>query len=288
VRRAALAFLLLPSWAGAASLDAEIRRMSADGLTLESKASGKTAKGLQLSAMIFARGDGGGSRLLIYEVRGKSAKLLHFEPTQARLRFDPLLHKGGRVLDAGDGSLIVGYHVEFPAIRQTSLSLLRYAEGKLQRVGKPLPFAETEDVDLDGRIEIVSHERPLGQFFSLNCESFFTLASEAQRSRIHAFKGGKLETVSRDYPAYYRSHMATLKAEMEANEYLKTRRYGEFLGSALSLFFDYEELGRKQEGWTNFRQTFQLPGYTPASVKTCYNEINSTLRRKLQIPPDWE
>lgn len=286
--RAALALLLLPAWAGAASLDAEVRRMSDDGLDLSAKASGRTAKGLQLTAMIFARGDGGGSRLLIYEVKGRSARMIHFEPTQAKLRFDPLLHKEGRILDAGDGSLIIGYHVEFPAIRQTSLSLLRYSEGRLQRVGKPLPFAEAEDIDLDGRIEIVSHERPLGQFFSLNCESFFTMATEAQRSRIHAFKGGRLVTVSKDYPAYYRSHMATLKAEMEANDYLKTRRYGEFLGSALSLFFDYEELGRKEEGWKVFRQTFQLPGYTPESVKTCYNEINSTLRRKLQIPPDWE
>jgi hypothetical protein len=114
------------------------------------------------------------------------------------------------------------------------------------------------------------------------------MAQEAQRSRIHAFKSGKLATVSQDYPAFYRSHMATLKTEMASNDYLRTRRYGDFLGSALSLYFDYEELGQKKEGWTNFRQTFQLPAYAPSNVTTCYNEINSTLRRKLQIPPDWD
>ncbi|MBI5242860.1 MAG: hypothetical protein HY922_04140 [Elusimicrobia bacterium] len=292
------AVLLLAScvgWAAAApqsktkpgAIEGEIQRLSAQGFEVRQKASSLLANGTRLTAMVLGRSDGGGFRLIVYAAK-KKALIIYYEPSLAGLRLASV-HEGGELPDmAGDGSRILAYVVEFSGIQQSSLVLMRYANGKLARVGRPLQFAEFEDISMDGSPEIVSRERPLGGFFSLDCDAFFTMAQAAQRTRIHAFENGRLETVSSKFPAFYRAHMSNLEVELANNDPVKTGRYGDYLGAALSLYFDYEETGRRKEGWERFKQAFKTPSGAPAKARNCMQEMGLTLRRKLNIPPDWD
>ena len=297
MRPASAILLLLASsslWAAAPqraprgkTLEGEIRRFALAGFELRQKASAVLPGGKRLLAMVFGRPDGSSFRLTVHEIE-KTARLIHFEPSVASIRFAPI-HDGGEIPDLiGDGSRVLATIVEFPGFQQRLLVLMRYAGGKLIRIGRPLESAEFEDIALDGRLEIVSHERPLGQFFSLSCDSFFTMAQTARRTRIHAFESGGLRTVSAEFPAFYRAHMSNLEAELASNNPAKTGHYGEYLGAALSLYFDYEETGRRKEGWERLRGAFQLPAAAPGKVRDCMREMGSVLRRKLNIPPEWD
>jgi hypothetical protein len=269
------------------TLEGEIQRFALAGFELRQKASAVLPGGKRLLAMVFGRPDGTSFRLTVYEIK-KTARLIHFEPSVASIRLAPI-HDGGKIPDfIGDGSRVLAYILEFPGLQQRLLTLMRYAGGKFTRIGQPLESGEFEDIALDGRLEIVSHERPLGQFFSLSCDSFFTMAQTARRTRIHALESGGLRTISAEFPAFYRAHISNLEAELASNNPVKTGHYGDYLGSALSLYFDYEETGRRKEGWDRLQRAFRLPAAAPGKVKDCMLEMGSTLRRKLNIPPEWD
>jgi hypothetical protein len=269
------------------TLEGEIQRFALSGFELRQKASTPLPGGKRLLAMVFARPDGSSYRLTVHEI-GKTARLIHFEPSAAAIRLAPI-HDGGGIPDIiGDGSRVLAYILAFPGPQNGLLTLMRYAGGKLTRAGQPLESAEFEDIALDGRLEIVSHERPLGQFFSLSCDSFFTMARSAQRTRIYTLESSGLRTVSAEFPAFYRAHMSNLEAELAGNNPVKTGRYGDYLGSALSLYFDYEETARRKEGWDRFQRAFRLPSAAPGKVQECMREMGTTLRRKLNIPPEWD
>jgi len=294
VRLAPSILLLLASptlWAAESkpaprTLGGEIQRFAQAGFELRQKASAALPGGKRLLAMVFTRPDRGTFRLAAYRI-DKNASLIYFQTSAASIRLAPL-HDGGGIPDLiGDGSRVLAYVVEFPS-QEPLLSLLRYSGGKLASMGRPLEGGDFEDIALDGRLEVISRERPLGQFFDLGCDSFFTMAQTARRTRIHAVEHGGLRTVSAEFPAFYRAHMSNLEAELAGNNPVQTGRYGDYLGSALSLYFDYMETGRRKEGWERLKKAFELPAAAPGRVKDCMREMGSTLRRKLNIPPEWD
>ena len=92
---------------------------------------------------------------------------------------------------------------------------------------------------------------------------------------------------SSEHPDYYQSEiarkekaMARLKGELE-------KKAGEYLGLAISTYYDYAALGRAREGWTRLREFFTIPTLAPPAVRTCMTAMEKDLRGKLDIPAGW-
>lgn len=285
-----LAFALSAAPSAAASGDPlarELARLSKEGFTDVQRADAKTREGL-LSTIVVRRADGGGSRLLVYLCGGAKPRLLHFEPSLAGIRLSAL-HADGTLPDlAGDGSRTIAYVVSFSGLEQEALVLLRYGKGRIERLGKPLPSTDFEDVDVDGKLEIVRREKPLGRFFSMDCESFFTMAGKAEKTSILVLKGRRLVDVSARYPAFYRAHMGRLETELASNDPMKTQRFEDYLSTSLALYFDYETLDRRKEGYERLRRAFKLPRAAPSGIRACADKMGAELRQKLNIPSDWD
>ncbi|MFA6029980.1 MAG: hypothetical protein WC969_09015 [Elusimicrobiota bacterium] len=265
----------------------ELARLSKEGFTDVQRADAKVREGL-LSALVVRRSDGGGSRLLVYLSGDAKARLLHFEPSLAGIRLSAL-HVDGTLPDlAGDGSRTIAYVVSFSGLEQDALVLLRYGKGRVERLGKPMPFTDFEDVDVDGNLELVRREKPLGRFFSMDCESFFTMAGKAEKTTILLLKGRRLVDVSARYPAFYRAHMGRLETELASNDPMKTQRFEDYLSTSLALYFDYETLGRRKEGYDRLRKAYKLPRAAPSGIRSCADKMGAELRQKLNVPSDWD
>ncbi|MFA6092392.1 MAG: hypothetical protein WCU88_07605 [Elusimicrobiota bacterium] len=282
-------FFSLAQPAFARTLDEEILRLRAAGFeTVES------ARSSDLSVLHLHRKEGGTSRILVYSseknARGRAgqAKLLHFNTFMSGVRLASI-HSAGKIPDiAGDGASIIAYVYSYSGIDQESLVLLRFKDGRLSPVGKPLPFAQFLDVNKDGRLEIVSKENPLGPLFVLQCDSFFVPPRAAVRTRIFRLaKGGRLEDISKGLPSFYKEQEAELEARLHAEDPMKTGRYGEYLGTALSLYYDAEMSGRKKSGFDRLKKTLAPPKNMPRKAQDCFQEMSLTLRKKLSIPADW-
>lgn len=230
---------------------------------------------------------GGRDDLRVYRVDAERAKLIHLEPGFGKTLSFAAIHDAGGIPDlAGDGSRIVAYRVEFRGAGQEKLVLLRYAGGGIKRVAE-LPFGRFEDFDADGKPEIVSRSRPLGQWFQIECESFHSMADAAFRTTIHGWKGAELVSVSKRYPDFYREEIRRREAELAGVSPRGTEDYGGYLGSALSLYFDYAEIGQGQTGWKKFTALFPVRAIDPPPVKRCAREMEATLRERLGIPEGW-
>ena len=71
-----------------------------------------------------------------------------------------------------------------------------------------------------------------------------------------------------------------LKSDLEKNA-------GEYLGLALSVYYDYAARGEAKKGWARQKEFFEVPGYAPASVRACFDAMRKDLRGRLGVPADW-
>lgn len=277
--------LSLPS-AAAPPLSQEEQKMAGQGFSLVRKAAAKLGPSA-LVAHLYSKEGGGREYLKVYLVSKSRAKLLFLEPGfSKKLALDPI-HKTGQIPDLmQDGSRVLAYHETLPAVGQETLVLLRYSGGALERLGD-LPYGRLQDLDSKGPPEVVSRSRPLGQFFQLECESFHSMAQSAFRTEVRAFRGGEVVPVSKEFPRLYEDDIRALEAKLAATDPRKTQDYGGFLGSALSLYFDYEALGRGKEGWGRFRAMFEPHAGDSAAAKRCLSEMETELKTRLDIPSDW-
>ncbi|HVE11819.1 MAG TPA: hypothetical protein VNI01_00370 [Elusimicrobiota bacterium] len=276
------AILLCPGRAFAADpLAAEIAAMAKDGYGAPTRAQG--------AGFIAAVYDHGGDyqSLRIYHVAQGRAKMVYLEPTFSAKMALASIHDGGALPDlAKDGSRILAYSVTFRGTGEEALVVLKARGGKLQRVGR-YPFGEFRDLDRDGRPEVVSRDRPLGQFFSLECQSFRTMAQTAFRPRVYAWRGGTLVNASAEFPRFFSEKVAALSAGLERADARSSGDYGGFLGDALSVFFAERELGRGRDAWREFQGRFQVRATDPPGTRRCLAEMDSKLRATLAIPSDW-
>ena len=117
--------------------------------------------------------------------------------------------------------------------------------------------------------------------------TFHSLAKNAFRTRIYSFQRGGLIGVSSRFPRLFEERIAGHEQDIAANDPRVTGDYGGYLGSALSLYFDHAELGRGRRGWERFQALFAPKWTDPGKVKRCLGEMESVLRRRLDIPSDW-
>ncbi|MDD5302851.1 MAG: hypothetical protein PHS14_07035 [Elusimicrobia bacterium] len=255
----------------------------AKGFTARERASGSSGD-LSASAVVYTPSAGGGDRLEVYVVAHDKAYLGFTHPSAAeRLELDP--SPAGRFADMfRDGSLTLAYRATRPSLGATELNVLRWKRFKIERVAV---FPEGRFLRLESGPVVAARELPLGRYLSMGCEDFGTISRTAFRTVLHAPRGGGFVDASAEHPEYFKSEisrkekaMARLKGELEKNA-------GEYLGLAISTYYDYAALGRAREGWTRLREFFTIPALAPASVKTCMTSMEKDLRGKLGVPAGW-
>lgn len=255
----------------------------AKGYHSRERVSGELDK-LTVSAAIFTPEAGGGDRLEVHVVAKDKAYLGFTHPsTVERLEFDP--SPAGRFADMlQDGSLTIAYRATRTSLGATELNVLRWKRFKIERIGV---FPEGRFVRLDGALVVASRELPLGRYLTMGCENFGTISRTAFKTTLHTPRKGGFAETSSAHPEFYRAEIARkekalsrLKDEIEKNA-------GEYLGLAISTYYDYAAVGRAKEGWKKLREFFNIPALAPASVKTCMAAMEQDLRGKMFIPSDW-
>ncbi|MBI2385451.1 MAG: hypothetical protein HYV14_05485 [Elusimicrobia bacterium] len=239
---------------------------------------------LSASAAIYTPAAGGGDRLEVHVVAKGKAYLGFTHPsTVERLEFDP--SPAGRFADMfRDGSLTVAYRATRTSLGATELNVLRWRRFRIERIAT---FPEGRFLRLDSGPVVAARELPLGRYLSMGCEDFGTISRTAFKTTLHAPRDGGFQDVSAKNPGFYAAEIARkekalgrLKVELEKNA-------GEYLGLAISAYYDYAALGRRREGWTRLREFFKIPALAPPSVTTCMTSMEKDLRDRLEIPAAW-
>lgn len=282
--RLALALLFVSTVARAGVFDAADATWGAKGFSVKERVSG-TNGALSASAVIYTPAAGVGDRLELSVVVKKKAYLGYTHPSSAeRLEFDP--SPAGRFADMfHDGSTALAYRATRVSLGATELNVLRWKRFKIRRVAA---FPEGRFIRLKDGAVVAARTLPLGRFLSMGCEEFTTLTRTAFKTTLHAPRTqGVFEDVSSAHPDYYEDEivrkekaLARLKGEIGKNA-------AEYLGLAISTYYDYDTLGRGKAGWTRLREFFKIPALAPASVKACMASMEENLRAKLGIPADW-
>ncbi len=280
----ALALLLATSAAAQAGpFDAADEAWRTKGFAVKERVS-DTNGDLSVSAVIYSPTAGGGDRLEVYVVAKGRAYLGFTHPsTVERLELDP--SPAGRFADMfHDGSLAVAYRATRASLGATELNILRWKRFKIERVAV---FPEGRFHRLESGAVVAARELPLGRYLSMGCEDFGTISRSAFKTTLNAPRIGGFVDASSENPGYYKAEiarkekaMARLKGELEKNA-------GEYLGLAISTYYDYAALGRAREGWTRLREFFTIPALAPAAVKTCMSSMEKDLRGKLKVPAGW-
>ena len=255
----------------------------AKGYNESARVSG-TKDGLSASAVGYTPSAGGGDRLEVYVLATGRAYLGFTHPsTVERIEFDP--SPAGRFADMfHDGSLTLSYRATRASLGATELNVLRWKQFKIERVAT---FPEGRFVRLEGGAVVASRELPLGRYLSMGCEDFGTISRSAFKTTLNAPRDGGFVDASSEHPEYYKSEIARKEKALERLKSELEKNAGEYLGLAISTYYDYETLGRARAGWTRLREFFKIPVLAPPSVKTCMSSMEKDLRGKLQIPASW-
>ncbi len=286
----AAAFLCAVLCAAAASaraadpLEAKARTWAERGYSLKERVAHDVG-GLPVAVAVYASTAGAGDRLEAYVVVSSAAYLGYTHPGRGdRLELD--ITPAGRGFHdlLGDGSRIIAYHATIPALNASSLELLRYKNFRFTRAAS---FSEGRFAQDDGRVLIFSRDLPLGRFLSVGCSGFGTISQTAFRTRLYAASRGKFVEVTGLHPRLFDEEIARKEAALERLRGDLQKNAGEYLGLALSLYYDYAARGQARKGWERQGDFFRLPSSAPGSVRACFAAMRGDLRRRLDIPADW-
>lgn len=265
-------------------LDGKAAEWETKGFTLKDRVEQK-AGGLVLAAAVYGAKDGSGDRFEEYVVMKGKAYLGYTHPGQTELLEIDESPEGRSFRDLfKDGSRVIAYRSTIRALDASSLSVVAYKNFKFRRVAE---FHEGRLVRVDDATLVQARDLPLGRFLSVGCEDFGTISQTAFRTRLYAFHKGGFTDASQSHPGFYAAEierkeaaLGRLKADLQKNA-------GEYLGLALSVYYDYAAEGRARQGWSRQKEYFTLPGYAPAKVRACFETMRQDLRGRLSIPAGW-
>lgn len=265
-------------------LDAKAAEWAAKGYPLKDRITRQDGP-LTLAAAVYAAKDGSGDRLEAYVLLKGKLYTGYVHPADTEwLELDgtPAGRSFGDVLK--DGSRVFAYRSTIRAIGSTSLSVVKFKNFRFKRAAE-FPdgrFAEEKD-----EVLVVSRDMPLGRFLAVGCEEFGTTSQSAFRTRIFAPAKGKFDDASAKHPDFYAAEIARKEAAAARLKGDLRKNAGEYLGLTLSLYYDYAARGEARKGWDRQKDFFQIPGYAPASVKSCFDSMRKTLRGRLGVPAAW-
>lgn len=281
---AALALLLAGGALAADPLSAVLQEQAARGWRERDRLV-RAGKPFPLAALVYGRDDGEGNRLEVYALLKERAFLIWAHPgASERLELDAGELGRGRPDLLGKDVRVIAYRSELPALRASTLHVLAARGLKVEKAGE---FPEGRLELLEGGPVIASREQPLGRFLSVGCEDFRATARSAFKTTLHAPRKGRFVDVSASRPAFYAAEIARKEAALDELKGDLPRHAGEYLGLALSLYFDYAARGQARRGWERQREYFSLPAYAPPSMRSCMASMRRELRERLRIPAGW-
>jgi hypothetical protein len=241
--------------------------------------------GLPVVAAVYGAEDGSGDRLEAYVVVKSTAYLGYSHPSRTdRLELDTTPAGRGFHDLLKNGSRIIAYHATIRALNASSLELLSYKKFHFMRVAS---FPEGRFVQDGDEPLILSRDLPLGRFLSIGCEGYGTISQSAYRTRLYAPVRAKFVDVSARHPRLYDEEISRKEAALGRLKDDLQKNAGEYLGLALSLYYDYAARGDARKGWARQRDFFSVPAGAPSSVRSCFEAMRKDLRARLDIPADW-
>ena len=282
-----LSLFSLASAAGAAppALERELAEMTAKGFEQEKAVRQKVGE-TTFTAVIFRHADKDWRKLNVYAQIKDKAFLVFSHPggISERLEFDPVM-SGDRFPDLlRNGSFCILYHATVPGLDKRTLYVLRCAGPRVRLAGQ-FPEGEFKKIAGSDRRMIIAKTLPLGRFFSAGCDNFSTMSKTAFQTRIFAAQNGRFADVSAEHPAFYDTDIARLE---DAQALIpKEKNPGDFLGAAVSIYFDYAAKGERRRGWQRLGELIKPPPPPIPGVAECLEQVKDDIRRKLDIPEDW-
>lgn len=282
----AAAALLLAAIAAAATdpLDQKASEWKAHGFEVKERISHPVGK-LLVAAAVYENGDASENHFEAYVVLHGKAYLGYSHPTQTeRLEIEADATGRGFQDLMKDGSRVIAYRATIRALNASSLYILSYKRFKFRIVGR---YPEGRFVSNDGDPLLISRELPLGRFLFAGCENFGTVSQTAFRTRLYAPAKGRFAEVSGKHSVFFDAEIARKEAALAVLRGDLGKNAGEYLGLALSLYYDYAAVGEPRKGWERQKDLFSAPGHAPPAVKACFSSLREGLRVQLGIPSDW-
>jgi hypothetical protein len=237
-----------------------------------------------LSVVVLAR-ENGGNRLEVYARLKDRAYMVWTHPGDTeRLDLDAGPIGRGMPDLLGDGSRVIAYRSTVPVLRATTLRLLAARGIKVEPAGV---FPEGRFLRLGGKTVIAARDLPLGRVLSVGCEDFGTVSQSAFKTTLHEARKGRWVDVSSEHPEVFAEEIARKEKTLAKLKDSLQENAGEYLGLALSVYFDYAARGEARKGWERQAEFFSVPAYAPKSVKSCFAAMRADLRSRLRIPADW-
>ena len=184
-----------------------------------------------------------------------------------------------------DGSRALVYRMVNTPLGRSTLFVARYQKGRFARAGA-FPEGRLVDLDEDGRWEIVTESSPLGRALTVACPRFSTTVMAAAKTDIMSWRGGKFVSVAARFPKFFEQRISDGQAKLSAIGPSNLDLSGEYVGRALTLYYDYAALGRGRAGWSEL-SSLVAPKSSLPGVADCAAQIKADLRAKLSIPADW-
>ena len=275
-----LALLAGPARADApAALAAEFSDMARLGLKPARILSQKVG-GAVLHAVIFHDGNLDVDKFNVYTERAGKAVMVYTHPSGIEKQelhasvkpegFPELLEPGAKTL---------AYYTLVPGLGARTLHVLRYDKPRFRQAGE---FPEGRIEDSTGGRVFIARELPLGRFLSTGCENFDTMTKAAYRTDVYVWKNGRFVEVSSSHPKIYQRQIAQTEESLSLLQ--KEKHPGEYLGLAISLYYDHAALGEREAGWNRLSSALKAPRTMVPGVASCIKTVKDGLRRKLSTP----
>jgi len=259
--------------------------MAARGLKPAQRVAERIA-GVPVTAVIFREEGGNREELNAYLLMGGRPLLIHTYPTASEgLAFHEAMGSNGFPALFGDGSRLLLYHSHNQALGRRTLHVLRFEKRRFRKLGS-FPEARLEDLDGDGRYEVITRHAPLSPFL-VECHEFAALVPGATRTDIQAWENGRFVSAAPRFPSFFAERISRGEEDLRRMEKAGLLRPGDSLAKAITLYYDYAAKGERRRGWERLLEIAAPPRPAPPGVKECLLKIREELRAALEIPAGW-
>lgn len=236
-----------------------------------------------LGLVIFS-GKDGRQELTVYALKGPEATRAYDEVSEGKLEFDFSQGKGAPDL-LRDGSRALLYNEWDKDGARRTLHLLRVDKGRVKEFGA-YPEGEIRDLGA-GAPTILTRSLPWAKSVPKACPAYAGLGAAARRTEILLWNGKRFKSAEGRFPEFFMETILQDEQALQAAAVEKDAHPGEYVGSALTLYYDRAAKGEKRQGWDSVAALLKSAGKEQPGQAECLAKLRSALRSQLSIPAEW-
>jgi hypothetical protein len=233
--------------------------------------------------LVLFQAKGALQELSIYALKGPAASRVFDQSSQGRLEFDFSQGKGAPDL-LHDGSRALLFN-EWDKDGRRTLHLLRLEKGRLKEFGA-YPEGEIRDLG-DKALTLLTRGRPFAKFSARACAAFAGLGAAARQTEVLLWNGKRFKTAVGRFPEFFMESVVQDEQALQAAGDEKDAHPGEYLGAALTLYYDRAAKGEKRAGWDSVAAMLKSLAKEQPGQAECLTKLRSELRSQLAIPAEW-